>query len=58
MILVFFAVIRGHIPSEFPDLDDYVIVDFTTAKSEQRLLADKKREGSFSGDYVVFTVSL
>ena len=56
MILVSFAVIHGHIPSEFPDLEDYVIVDFTTAKIQQRLLADKKREGSCSGDYDVFTV--
>ena len=35
-----------------------IIVDLTTAKIQQRLLADKKREGSCSGGYGVFTVSL
>ena len=54
MILVSFSIIHGHIPSEFPDQEHYVIVDFTTAKIQQGLLADKKREGRCSGDYFVF----
>ena len=33
-----------------------MIVDFTTAKIQQGLLADKKREGRYSGNYFVFTV--
>ena len=44
--------------ASFQIIENYVIVDFTTAKIQQRLLADKKREGNFSGDYGVFTVSL
>ena len=32
MILFSFSIIHWHIPSEFPDYEDYVIVDFTSAK--------------------------
>ena len=56
VILVFFCIIHGHIPSEFPDQEHCIIVDFITAKIQEGLLADKNREGRCSGDYFVFTV--